>query len=354
MELDTKHVSDFHIALQAVSYAVSGSRLVVDMIGHAGPGGSYTLLKEWLLQLSSSPLQVPSGMLVVAFDNEQRLLKNYLSHGANRSRIDVLTNIICAVFDGKNLEQQSELHPSNWKRPTAEKLADACCVEDVMVEEEFKSLLFPYIEDQIRALVAAGSDDGVKHLQQEIEKERKFIKCPNCNALIEKRKRNCTNCDVGNVRKAIAQAEGSTRVSTEHVRSKKPTHSLKLSRYEPCTHVTGGVEQVVLKSTKLNRPSTERVKPAKISLVEPLFVNPNSHDAVRALFDHLGRVCGVNGDGERDWLVVECDGLPYLLAKTVIHRSQIEAQKQTLKEAGSPATSSLKGPELKQELRRRE
>ena len=88
-------------------------------------------------------------------------------------------------------------------------------------------------------------------------------------------------------------------------------------------------------------------------MVEPLFVNPNSHDAVRALFDHLGRVCGVNGDGERDWLVVECDGLPYLLAKTFIYRSQIEAQKQALKEAGIPATSSLKGPELKQELQRR-
>ena len=61
----------------------------------------------------------------------------------------------------------------------------------------------------------------------------------------------------------------------------------------------------------------------------------------------------MNGDGERDWLVVECDGLPYLLAKTVIYRSQIEAQKQALKEAGIPATSSLKGPELKQELQRR-
>ena len=158
---------------------------------------------------------------------------------------------------------------------------------------------------------------------------------------------------MGSVQKTIAEAEGSTRVSSEHARSKKPTHSVEVSRYEPCTHVTGGVEQVVLKSTKFNRPPTERVKPATISLVEPRYVNANSHDAVRALSDHLGRVTGVNGDGERDWLVVECDGLPYLLAKTVIHRSQIEAQKQTLKEVGIPATSSLKGPELKQELRRR-
>ena len=111
-----KYVSDFHIALQAVSYAVSGSRLVVDMIGHAGPGGSYTLVKEWLLQLSSSPLQVPSGMLVVAFDNEQRLLKNYLSRGANRSRIDVLTNIICAVFGGKKFGAAVRVTPKQLEK----------------------------------------------------------------------------------------------------------------------------------------------------------------------------------------------------------------------------------------------
>ena len=67
------------------------------------------MLKQWLLQLGGEPLKVPSGTILVTFDNEQRLLKNYLSRGSNRSRLDVLTNICCATTDGPNLEERTLL-----------------------------------------------------------------------------------------------------------------------------------------------------------------------------------------------------------------------------------------------------
>ncbi len=92
-------MSEFHVGFQAVAYAVSSSRLVVDMMGHIGPGGSYTLLKSWLNELGGSVLEVPDGLIVVAFDNEQRLLRNYLARGTNRSRLEILTNICCAIVD---------------------------------------------------------------------------------------------------------------------------------------------------------------------------------------------------------------------------------------------------------------
>ena len=84
------------------SYALSGSRLVVDLMGHFSPGGSYKLLKDWLMDLGGEPLEVPDGFILVAFDNEQRLLKNYLARGSNRSRMDVLTNVCCAVVDSES------------------------------------------------------------------------------------------------------------------------------------------------------------------------------------------------------------------------------------------------------------
>ena len=49
--------------------------------------------------VSCEVITVPKGVLVVAFDNEQRLLKNYLSRGTNRSQLYVLTNICCSVID---------------------------------------------------------------------------------------------------------------------------------------------------------------------------------------------------------------------------------------------------------------
>ena len=41
-------MSEFNVAVMALVYAVSSSRLVVDILGRVGPGGSYTTLKQWL------------------------------------------------------------------------------------------------------------------------------------------------------------------------------------------------------------------------------------------------------------------------------------------------------------------
>ena len=54
-----KFVSEFHIGLQAIAYALSGSRLVVDLMGHVGPGCEYIMLKAWLDDLGGLPLKMP-------------------------------------------------------------------------------------------------------------------------------------------------------------------------------------------------------------------------------------------------------------------------------------------------------
>ena len=74
-----KFVSEFNILAMFVAYAVSGSRMVVDMLGRIGPGGSYSLLKQWLATMSSKPAYAPPGFIRVAFDNEQKIRKNYLT-----------------------------------------------------------------------------------------------------------------------------------------------------------------------------------------------------------------------------------------------------------------------------------
>ena len=125
------------MAFQAVAYAVSGRRLVVDMLGHLTPGCGYTLLKEWRSTLSSEPLRVPDGFILVAYDNKQRLLRNYLARGANCSRLDVLTNMACVVIDGNSsVENHPPLHPDAWSTVKADDLANACdAVNDLLRED---------------------------------------------------------------------------------------------------------------------------------------------------------------------------------------------------------------------------
>jgi len=76
--------AEFFVALLAVIYAIFGGKAVVDMIGHTGPGASYHLLKDWLREMGRVPVP-PSGCITAGFDNEQRLLRNWLARGSNRA-----------------------------------------------------------------------------------------------------------------------------------------------------------------------------------------------------------------------------------------------------------------------------
>ena len=46
--VNSKYVSEMSIAAMAVAYALCSSRLIVEILGRIGPGGSYPLLKQWL------------------------------------------------------------------------------------------------------------------------------------------------------------------------------------------------------------------------------------------------------------------------------------------------------------------
>ena len=57
------------------------------------------------------------------------------------------------------------------------------------------------------------------------------------------------------------------------------------------------------------------VKNADVRLLEPCFVNPNSVEAVEVILRQQGQSAGLKqyGGDKREWLVVECDGLPNVL-----------------------------------------
>ena len=80
------------------------------------------------------------------------------------------------------------------------------------------------------------------------------------------------------------------------------------------------------------------VPPANVGLLEPVFVNPNSHEAVRVLLREIGTSAGVKQcvgeQGCREWLTIVCDGLPYSLMRTTIAQSRDEARKAAYHVAG--------------------
>ena len=92
---------------------------------HLGPGCSYHPMKDWLKEMASEHVVVPSGFVSISFDNEQRLLKNWLARGNNRSAIEVLTNIVCAVHDPTcEAQLNTAYHSRHWRRSSGNELVE--------------------------------------------------------------------------------------------------------------------------------------------------------------------------------------------------------------------------------------
>ena len=93
---------------------------------------------------------------------------------------------------------------------------------------------------------------------------------------------------------------------------------------------------------------SQAVPKASVHLGEPVFVNPNSHEAVRVVLRDLGRRAGVRqyGGKDRHWLNVVCDGLPYRLARKVISEARESSHETALSEAGIPNIRSMKKKDL--------
>ncbi len=118
----------------------------MDMIRHLGPGSSYHLMIDWLREMGNYKVAVPTGFITVGFDNEQRLLKNWLARGSNRSSVEVLTNIVCAVHDKEiKAQKDSSLHRRSWENPSADYLVAVFdAVKDPLDSSLVKPLFFEY------------------------------------------------------------------------------------------------------------------------------------------------------------------------------------------------------------------
>ena len=113
------YVSELGMAAFAIAYAVCSSRLVIEILGRIGPGGSYTLLKQWRKSHVGEPAMVPDGVVHVAFDNEQRLVKNYLTRGDTKVTLDIFTNILGIILPEPTvLNLRKDLQSTFWQVPS--------------------------------------------------------------------------------------------------------------------------------------------------------------------------------------------------------------------------------------------
>jgi hypothetical protein len=103
-----KYVSAINLAASAIKYSLSKSRSIVDIDNHIISSGSFTKFMKWQEDLAGGAEPLPRGLLFMAFDNEQKGIKNYLDRGYNTVTFHIVTSFISFNFDSTSQVQVLE------------------------------------------------------------------------------------------------------------------------------------------------------------------------------------------------------------------------------------------------------
>jgi len=86
---------------------VSNSKLAVNIVGKALPGGSYTTLRSWMDQWRSVPRPFPPCDCEVAIDNDQVVKKNWKVRVGQKSRVSIITSVCQAEVNPTGVIQKN-------------------------------------------------------------------------------------------------------------------------------------------------------------------------------------------------------------------------------------------------------
>ncbi|KAJ8022554.1 hypothetical protein HOLleu_37485 [Holothuria leucospilota] len=318
--LKSKHVMLLSFSENAVIHSIVNSKLACNINGLSSPGGSYWTLKHWLENQASSLLPPPVGDCLCAFDNDQVVGKTYHVRANSKVRVSVITSICMAEVDlHGELQKKSELKPSAWYDASADTAQilnydshHHKYLSDLHYKEMYNALKF-HIEKVHKETVV--KDDGTKFdeidtLIADKQFQRLWKVCNQCNHHNPKTKRLCEKSS-----KSQQSKDQNTCTLPKKVQREIASEVSFLQEDE-----SGGTSSMDTSATPTDCHQVH-VLPR-----DPVFLNPNSFENVKEVFLAIGKDFQIRkyldpplvGDLGREWLVVVCDGLPYILGQRVI------------------------------------
>lgn len=182
-------------------------------------------------------------------------------------------------------------------------------------------------------------EDDVDVRVKEIQLRENSRVCPNCSTVMSKQKRKCVNkeCRV-DLKAAEKKLTGEDILGTALVEPlrqynyKFREHEVVM-RVEKCTEdqaihqeINTVHEEVIVEWAHVT--SNHSPNGVKISVSDPVFVNPNSVKTVTEVLRRVGHTAcitryGFTGNNSREWLSVTMDGLPFLVTVDIIEQTFI-------------------------------
>jgi hypothetical protein len=201
--------------LNLTTYALTGSKSVVNMLGNTSPSGHYKVVTQWLREQESQETQVPCGDVMNVFDNEQVIGRKHAIKANNKAKISVITNKGYVLLASENCHQNDvNLKPCHSLSTLSSKEDELSSkirrVVNEMMEmsseryEEYEKLhyeqVFHFIDDAIHTVLEeqiATSEtitDDIDKCVKQSELEEVTIVCASCGTRNRKRKIICDGC----------------------------------------------------------------------------------------------------------------------------------------------------------------
>lgn len=312
-------------------YNATNSKQAVNLLGDSGPYGHYHAVKDWLSNQSMEPLPYPENDCVAIFDNNQVIGRSWKIKVNNKVQSSVVTTICQIEYPSYSLQRQVNLKPKFWNFD-AEKLKRWVRDMPQEVSDVHYKQLYSTLAKNLQIVVSQQKqteNTGMFEDNVDVEVERQRIEettkvCCNCGHINARSKRICGNerCKT-NLKQAelsSADPDGFGTITTK----KHMSVDRKMSEVRMTAIDTGCGQYIIQGNLEQHSKPIASQNPDRIpvlSLSDPCFVNPNSYNSARAIFRQIGLQAGIrqySREGDREWLFVVCDGLPFGLCQQVI------------------------------------
>jgi hypothetical protein len=271
--------------------------------------GSYKKFIQWQEDLAGEFTPLPKGLLFLAFDNEQKGIKNYLDRNYNTVTFHTVTSFLSFNFDAADQMQIIE-EPWLYQNLNLSQIQELFDITPEM-QKLLDQQLYNYLSI-ILTEACAEKDNSTNIIDDLASKHSTIIgkqkRCNKCGKTeIENLRRKCPGCKENLDNIAQIQQE-------ESILDTNITQPLHFKYYQSSTNTSDDPINPISITQRLL--PQDGVKVPDMFLPDPLPLNPNSIENVRKVLDHIQEISGIN-KGERKWIPVICDGVPYNYAQKI-------------------------------------
>ena len=269
--------------------AITSSKLALNIIGSSIPGGKYNTVCNWFAEQGSSPLQCPTGDIVIMFDNEQIIGRTWSIKPQNKIKTSIITNVAALPLTAEtSLQKRSDLHPRKWLNDEAKKAhADGIIIGqgDNKHERIHYQQLFLFIEAALEDVINEQNKedvctDKIDVIVEARRKHRLFRVCPDvaCQAEVPRSKRKCTVC--GGSMKTPTSEDGQGKGSSNNPAKVQMVNTEVLAGVDDDLKAKPNKRCNLASERFENVPSGHTGVKHKVHLLDPVFVNPNSTENI--------------------------------------------------------------------------